>query len=149
MYNDRLISKQEKQNIINSLEMKNLISLAASFVDSQTLTGIHQLIIYLTTGDQDSTDIDYTPSTQENFLTRIKNLTFSNEPRDEYIKKICHKYKHNLERIEELKKKQARLSDEILVLDISNKINHYKEENFDLIEKVNDYRNKQIAFKYY
>jgi hypothetical protein len=142
-------NKGDKLKTLTNLEVKNLLTLAFSMLDPATLSRIQQLFYSLTHEEFVYLDSITEISSTHNLLAEIRNITLSINPKDRYLQQLVNEYKLNLTNIDELRNKRNRLVDENLIQDFNNRINSYKERNLDIIEKINDYKNKKIALIHY
>lgn len=153
LYFDEMNATGNKIRLKNKMKAKNLMLLAVSFVDEGILSKIQKIFLDLTPEEMEGLKeylekreyLSAGPahSTREQkILGKVVNAALSSTPKDKYLAEIMAEYNKNLNIIDDLKVKTTKTCNVLETRELIDQINHYNDRNVDLIEKVNQYREK-------
>lgn len=160
MYNNQFYFDEMQQtgNTIrmqNKIKAKNLMSLSVNFIDKETLKQIQKVFLSMTPAEmkvfKDYLNgrkyLDYKSknSPEHQIINKISKIALMSTPKDEYLKKIYTKYNQNLNEIDNLKIQTTKTIKAKEINDLIEQIHQLNEENVQLIEQVNAYREKKAS----
>lgn len=158
MYNNQLFFADMEQTgtkirLKNKLKAKNLMALSVNFLDKDVLNKVQKLFLDMSPEEMKTfkqflngkkyLNKNLPCPKEQAIINKICMLTLNSRPKDEYLRKIMNKYNENLNQIDELKIECTKIIDGKKVNEYIEQINELNDQNIQLYERVNAYRETQ------
>lgn len=155
MYNNQLFFEDMEQTgsrkrLKNKLKAKNLMALSVNFIDKNVLNEVQKLFLDMSPEELQNfkkylngkkyMNKSFTCPKEQAVINKICRLGLNSRPKDEYLRKIMDKYNENLNIIDGLKVEATKTIDGKKVNTFIEQIDQLNEENIQLYEKINTYR---------
>lgn len=139
----------------NKLKAKNLMALAATFSDMDTLTKIQGIFAGMSPADMERfkrflnnrqyVRAEFANPKDLRIINEITKIALNTTPSDPFLNKAYKRYNENLEAIDQLKVKTVETDNNDSLDELLDDINRLNDENVALLEQVKAYSNKRFA----
>jgi len=137
------------------MKARNLMVFSLNFVDDATLSKVQKVFHQLSPEDlarlkeylnkKAYMDRAQTYANEHRLIQKVAQIALSSVPSDPELKGIMNKFNHNLEVIDDLKKKTIEVYEADKFREIMTEIDRYNDENMTLFEQVNRFRDRKFA----